>query len=293
MDESVQPPVEHLIDLVVSASYEEAIVHLKRYEEADADDRKQALQALRRCAEDQPTAFTSIISALTSFLTDAERSIRLTAAKLFVAVAEADPEAAVPIVPSLADRLGDTDEFYYVRARSAEVLGYVALEKPDAVTSPEILADLRFGLSFAEPEVKEKLAKALEYVALGNPDRLRHHVSNLSEHLDDDNELVRYHLCTALVVIGCEHPKLLIEGQSALVTLLDDENAYVRGRAVEALGLLAMGDGCTSSFESRLTAVTDEEPFVTKRVSFAVSALGDGETLDDAPNEIGSIEEIR
>lgn len=271
MDESVQPPVEHLIVLVVAKSHEEAMVQLKRYEAADVDDRKQALQALRRCAEDQPTAFTSIISTLTPFLTDAERSIRLTAAKLFVAVAEADPETAVPIVPSLADRLGDTDEFYYVRARSAEALGYVALENP-AVTSPEILADLRFGLLFAEPEVKEKLAKALEYVALGNPDRLRHHVSNLAEHLDDDNELVRYHLCTALVVIGCEHPKLLTAGQAALVTLLNDENAYVRGRAVEALGLLAMGDDNASSFESSLTAVTDEEPFVTKRVNFAVSA---------------------
>ena len=35
-----------------------------------------------------------------------------------------------------------------MRARSAEALGYVALEHPDAVDDPEILADFRIGLSF-------------------------------------------------------------------------------------------------------------------------------------------------
>jgi HEAT repeat protein len=61
------------------------------------------------------------------------------------------------------------DEFYYVRARCAEALGYIAVETPEAVTDPDILADLRIGLAFDEPEGKEKLAKALAHVALGGP----------------------------------------------------------------------------------------------------------------------------
>jgi hypothetical protein len=98
-----------------------------------------------------------------------------------------------------------------------------------------MLADLRIGLSFDEPEVKEKLSKTLEHVALGDPERLAHHVSTLAEHLDDEDELVRYHLCTALMIVGCESPETLTEVSNALDARLDDENVYVRGRAVEAL----------------------------------------------------------
>ena len=63
-------------------------------------------------------------------LRDDERSVRLTTAKLFVAAADADPEAVVPMVPALAGRLAADEEFYYVRARSAEALEYVALGDP-------------------------------------------------------------------------------------------------------------------------------------------------------------------
>jgi HEAT repeat protein len=79
------------------------------------------------------------LPACEALLKDDERSVRLTTAKLFVAAAEADPDAVVPMVPALADRLADDEEFYYVRARSAEALGYVALEHPDIVASPEML----------------------------------------------------------------------------------------------------------------------------------------------------------
>ena len=43
------------------------------------------------------------------------------------------------------------------------------------MTSPELLADLRIGLSFDEPVMKEMLAEAIEHVALGDPGRLTHH----------------------------------------------------------------------------------------------------------------------
>ena len=84
-------------------------------------------------------------------------------------LAESEPEATLPAADALGERLADDEEFYYVRARCAEALGYVAVDAPAAVTDPETLADLRVGLAFDEPEVKEKLAKALAHVALGDP----------------------------------------------------------------------------------------------------------------------------
>lgn len=50
-----------------------------------------------------------------------------------------------------------------------------------------MLADLRIGLSFDVPKVKEKLVKTL------------------ADYLDE-NVLVRYHLSTVLAVVGCKHP---------------------------------------------------------------------------------------
>lgn len=292
MDESDHPPpMKRILRLIDENAYDDAVMCLNQYEVADADDRKNVLHALRNFADDQPTAFTPLLSALTPFLIDEERAIRLTTAKLFVVVAEAEPEAVVPVISSLVDRLTDEDEFYYVRARSAEALGYVALEHPDAVASPEVLAELRIGLLFEKSEVKEKLAKALQYVALGNPRRLRHQVSNLADHLDDDNALVRYHLCTALVVVGCAYPATLVDGQTVIIDRLADENAYVRGRAAEALGLLVRGDiEETSVPAAQLTALKDdEERFVAERAHFATSALESGEQ----PDGIGTVEAIR
>ena len=104
--------------------------------------------------------------------------------------------------------------------------GTLRWNTPRWSATPEILADFRIGLSFDEPEVKEKLAKALEYVALADPSRLRHQVPSLAEHLDDEDKLVRYHPCTTLVAVGSEHPAKLVEAQVALGERLDDENPY-------------------------------------------------------------------
>jgi HEAT repeat protein len=265
------PPPDRVLDRLEQDTREQAVDCLNAVHGAPVEDRKAVLRALRTFAEDQPAVVGRVSPALTRFLEDQERAVRLTTAKLFVELAETEPDTVVPAVPSLADRLADDEEFYYVRARSAEALGYVALDHPDAVDDPEMLADFRIGLSFDEPEVKEKLAKALECVALGNPGRLRHQVSSLAEHLDHERELVRYHLCTALVAVGSEHPTTLTDARTALTERLTDGNPYVRGRAAEALGLLARSDATDAT-----PRVDEVEPgegeagsFVTERVRFA------------------------
>lgn len=297
MTEPGRPPsIDCLTALVSDGVYEEATASLKRLEAADANERKRTLQGLRSPAEDSPAAFGELCAPLAAFLEDDDRAVRLTTAKLFVTLARSAPESVLSVIEPLAGRVADDGEFYFVRARSAEALGYIALEYPEAVSTPEVLADFRVGLSFDEPEVKEKLAKALEYVALGDPTRLRHHVSSLTDHLDDEGELVRYHLCTALVVVGCDHPEKLSEAEGALRDRLHDESPYVRGRAVEALCLLAQSD---RDIEPR-TDVGDTDSgngappaFLADRVRFARELVADDERSPANPDGLGTVESVR
>jgi HEAT repeat protein len=296
MSEPEQPPTpDHLTSLLKEGDHPEMVACLDRLGAADAETRKRALRAVRDIAEDSLCTFESLAGSLSTFLTDDERAVRLTTAKLFVALAQSLPSDVVPVVDALADRLADDEEFYYVRARCAEALGYVAVDSPEDVTDPETLADLRIGLSFDEPEVKEKLAKALAYVALGDPSRLRHQVDSLADHLDDDNELVRYHLCTALVVVGCEYPKKLSGAAEPLRKRLGDENPYVQGRAAEALGLLATSEtGAGSEFDLDDVAGTHEDSptFLTDRLSFCRRQVATDQSAD-APEGVGMIDAIR
>jgi hypothetical protein len=304
MSDREQPPTpDRLIDLLDGDHPQEAVGYLHRIGTADPDTRKRVIRAIRGVAEDGTLPVEAFVEPLTAFLTDDDRAVRLTTAKLFVALARAEPTAVVPAVDALAARLADEAEFYYVRARCAETLGYVAVDAPGAVTDPETLADLRVGLSFDEPEVKEKLAKALAHVALGDPARLRHQVSSLADHLDDGNELVRYHLCTALAVVGCAYPAKLAEASDRLSERLDDENPYVRGRAVEALGLLATAkqDVVSPADLDRVETGTDDElpTFVSDRLAFcrrqqATERAGDApDGIGDPPDEVGTVESIR
>jgi len=292
-DTTPHPPPERVVDRVEQHAWEEAVACLDAVHEASAEDRKETVRRLRTLAEDRPELVEPLCPTLSPFLDDDERSVRLTTSKLFVALARSEPEAVLPAVDALSDHLAATDEFYYVRARCAEALGYIAVEAPEEVTNPDTLADLRIGLEFDEPEVKEKLAKALTYVALGDPSRLRHQVDSLAEYLDDETDLVRYHLCTALVVVGCEHPAKLAEATEQLQERLSDANRYVQGRAAEALGLLA-ASGAGTGVAPALDGVTDDEPpaFLTDRLAFCRRPLGADQSVD-GPERVGTIQSIR
>lgn len=295
MTDAGHPPApDQLVDLVTDEPTDTVLTSLDHLSTADTDTRKQCLQALRKLAGERQRVFAGLTPKLADFLTDEERAVRLTTAKIFVSVAQTEPDLVRPTVEPLAARLADGEEFYYVRARSAEALGYVGLEHPTDVSDPDILADFRIGLSFDEPEVKEKLAKALAYVALGDPGRLRHHVSSVADHLDDDNTLVRYHLSTALVAVGCEHPDRLSDTTAELTERLTDESPYVRGRIVEAVGMLARSGtplDCDTDLDGIETPFDDAPRFLTERLQFARQVSTD----EDQPTttEFGTIDSIR
>jgi HEAT repeat protein len=287
MADATDPPIDRLVDHLERGETDAAAACLDRLA---TDDRKPAVRSLQRLADERPAVVAPLAPSLTAFLDDSERSVRLSTAKLFVRLADAEPAGVEPAVPALADRLADDEEFYYVRGRAAEALGYVARERPDAVVSPELVADLRIGLSFDEPEVVPKLAKALEHVALGDPARLGHHVGALAEHLDHGDEIVRYHLSTALVVVGCERPDRLDDARAALLDQLDDESPYVRGRVAEALGLLARGDDPVPA-DSIPDADDGDPPFLVDRLRFARTAIE--ATGGETPGRLGTVAGVR
>ncbi|WP_424018233.1 HEAT repeat domain-containing protein [Halorientalis pallida] len=292
MDDSAQQPSpDRLASLIETREFDAARTALDRAQTADPETRKGSVRTVREYVEDG-TPVAPLLPPLIGFLDDEQRAVRLTTAKALVTVAASDPESATDAVSVLADRLADDAEFYYVRARCAEALGYVAAARPGELT-PDILADLRIGLEFDEPEVREKLAKALEHVALGDPGRLSHRVSTLADHLDDEAELVRYHLTTALVVVGTADPTALADARDALIERLDDENTYVRGRALEALGLLTRADD-TSLPDERIADLTkDDASFVADRARFVRAARDGGAGPEDSATEIGTRDAIR
>lgn len=304
MDDSTGPPTaDRLTALVEAHEYDAARSALETLADCGADARKTRLRGLRAMAEERPQAVGPLCETLEPFLADDERTVRLVTAKLFVAVAATEPNDVVTAVDTLGERLEDEDEFYYVRARCAEALGYVALEHPEPVATPDTVATLRIGLEFDDAEVRTKLAKALAAVALGDPTRLSHRIPMLTDRLEDEQELVRYHLTTALAAIACDRPEALRDGCDALASrLVDDENDYVRGRAAEALGLVARAesasaDGIADSarVKSALTELEDAaESFVAERARYALASIEDenGRTAGDLFDGIGTLESI-
>ncbi|MBX0305111.1 sister chromatid cohesion protein PDS5 [Haloarcula salinisoli] len=296
MDDSSQIPPDRLVELV-QHDRDSARAPLEQLRAAPTDDRKAALQRLRNAIVDEGVTVGPAVQALAAFLGDEERSVRLTAAKLFVAIARCDPDAAESVVPPLRDRLADDEEFYFVRARSAEALGYVALEHTEAVATPEVVAELRLGLDFDEPEVKQKLAKALEHVAIGDPGRLTHQVAKLADHLADEDELVRYHLCSALAAVGCASPSSLGPAVDPLCERLADGTPQVRGRAAEALGVFGRDADevvtVPSAAVDTLRSETDTETqFLADRARFALDGWDEG-VASGVADDVGSVEGIR
>lgn len=173
MDESLEPPpVTELVQSLQESTDESLSERFNAYHQVKPERRKELLRALRSLADEQASALRPVIPQLIPFLTDEERSVRLTTAKLFVVLAKEKPDAVVDTVDTLANRLADEEEFYYVRARSAEALGYVAIEYSEEVATPELLADLRIGLSFDEPEVKSEAGESVGVCRVGEPTAL-------------------------------------------------------------------------------------------------------------------------
>jgi hypothetical protein len=138
----------------------------------------------------------------------------------------------------------------------------------------------------------------LAHVAVASPSRLRHHVPTLATHLGDDSEEIRYHLATALLAVGCTAPEAVADAVEELSARLDDDSPYVRGRAAEALGLVARADTSAAIPESKLVAMVEadgdgnDEAFATERVRFALAGVEGGDS-EDFDEDIGSLPAVR
>lgn len=112
MNEPNQPPTpDHLSELLREGTHEVTVACIERLGAADTDTRKRALRALRDVAAERPRSVEDLIDPLSTFLTDEDRAVRLTTAKLFVTLAQSEPSIVLPAVDVLADRLADEDEW--------------------------------------------------------------------------------------------------------------------------------------------------------------------------------------
>ena len=117
-------PIDRVIELLEENASEEASTCLEAIQTHSVDDRKTTIQSLQSVAADCPAMVGALCPALTTFLEDEDRSVRLSTAKLIVAVAEADAASVEPVVDALADPLADDEEFYYVRAAEPYADGF-------------------------------------------------------------------------------------------------------------------------------------------------------------------------
>lgn len=279
-----------------AGAHDEAATILRQSRAGPPEERASYLRSVRSLAEDDPGAVAPVVPDVAPCLSDDRRPVRLATAKALVSVARHHPDAVEPVVDELSARLADAEEFYFVRARAAEALGFVALAAPGSVATPEVVAELRIGLSRDQPELRRKLAKALALVALGDPGRLRHHVEPLTDHLDDV-DLVRYHLATAVAAIGCDRPSAVVAEADRLGPLLADDCAQVRGRVAEAFGIVARAaEPPEPVAQIRLDALVDDpDPFVARRGRFLARGLGEEAVgRSEPPSEpVGTVPAIR
>lgn len=232
--------------------------------DAKPEDRKHCARVLR----DESDTGVGAVPVIDTLLSDPERSVRLTAVKAVVDIASESPGAVKPLAEKLDDLL--YDEFYFVRGRSAEAVGYIVHEYPDAEGIPSTVGITLFdALSLDESEVRRKVAKAISMVACSRPEDVLPNAKEVFDHADDDDAVVRYHLLTTLVALALRSPSEMEPHASDVEPFLEDENPYVRGRAVEFLGLVdpdVLGDLESREYEHR----TDEaEEFESLRVEWA------------------------
>ena len=77
---------------------------------ADVETRKRTFRAVWNVTEEPSCSFEELAGPLSTFLTDEDRAVRLTTAKLFVTLAQSEPAAVMPAVDALAERLADDEE---------------------------------------------------------------------------------------------------------------------------------------------------------------------------------------
>jgi hypothetical protein len=257
----------------------------------DGDARHELATALCERAEDDPAAVADALDGLAPLLDDERDATRLLAAKTYVAVAEHAPDS-VPTAP-LENALDD--DFYYVRARTAQALGRVARAR--GTVDPSLLARLLNGLDFEREESRERYAGALADCALADAGALRTLVPDVADALDDESAVVRYHLATVLAAVARLEPDRVAGVADALRDRLDDEDPYVAGRAAEALGYAGVAVAAGAVADGEDDADDEALAFRDERVAVAGGDAGTGHlpsvgaTHDDVAETVAAPDE--
>lgn len=259
-------------------------------------------------------------------LTEGGNRQRVHAAKITASLAAANPEYVEPLLPTIAEVLGD--ERVVVDRELASALASVADESPEAL-APAVgpLVDL---LAHDVPVVRSVAALPVRLLAIEEPDLFTAHVDSILsalEHTSDDpttgfeaepleepdrfelhqqisqdegrRQLVARTVAAAILNEVCDRtPTALTAHDDRLIALLDGDNPAVVGASADCLGALSeTGTDVSHATQSLCTALDAwaYDDATRARLVRAVGRIGDPEATpavervasdEDAPAEL-------
>lgn len=251
--------------------------------------RQDAIEALREIADARPEAAIDAVPRLIGLLGTVEQSADVHILEVASAVARVEPDAVVPFLEPVIERIHNRTAPPALRA-AVKVVATIAAERPSAGVDavPSMAAVLEEG----DEDIAKQILAALSFVASAHPNEVRPLFGPLCDRLDATDTRI---LQGALATIG-----RLLEagpvGASAVlepaIDLLTHTEAGVRANAAAMLGdYLALEPTAGTTFIDELfDALADDDPTVRANAMTAIArvALATPELIYDRSGVIES-----
>jgi HEAT repeat protein len=252
---------------------------------ANRDERRRITKDLESMITDQPEQDELIVEIILSLIDDEDGEVSAIARSALTTAADKTPHALVPRVPQLIARLDET-EVPAEEAAIAVVLGKIASESPDAVTTavPTLLDRVS---NITEIDTEE------EYQYVDEWDREA--VQSQARQVQSTRRFIRETAISTVAIVAESCPDAVIPAIERLKRVFNDDNPQVRIAANEALSHLAepAPEAVESAVPQLATQLTDD-PSNAVRVTAArtlahVAEYAPQTVIDEV---IGSVPEL-
>lgn len=210
-------------------------------------------------------SFVSHVDQFEVLLHAESPDVRRNAAHIMTQLGATHPDAIGDVVPSLRERLRDSDT--ETAKKAAVALGLAA--RGDGTALAESVPKLAGMLDADERGLRANAAGALADIAEGLPEPVSNHEEALLARLDDDAAAVRRNAAAALARLADAGASMEGAAQRGFVELLDDPDATVRVTVCQALGHV---DSPVVQELLRQTADDDDSPAVRQAAERALES---------------------
>lgn len=263
--------LKNLKQLLETADEDPAAVDIEHVEEfltaEVGEHRNTALKILVVVAQEEPDRVVPIAGSIIDRLDDDYLVASGMATMAVGVLAKHQPDAVRPAVPDLVEKLDHETPLYRFRAAGAIAPLLEAYPEDFAQYGDEIIDVLVEG-----PRVSDTLEEMGQPSDASERDMYEQYTKLLQEDRMRD-EGVREILVNVLVEIAKEEPEIPAQRISDLVRLLEDQSPPVRGGAIEVVRHVAENDlaAAESTIDTLLERLNDEQLFVRAR---AIRTLG-------------------